>query len=168
MASAELFSKQEELGLRSEELILFSDSYTIDRTETPARAVRLLLGKHPRCPTYSGRSSLAPPQLPRHLTASTLPTGRKLATLSAGKGRNGQMPTFDVSDSEIEARLQTSWQNDRAKKRARKIEREELRARGLLGRDVKPDDLRLKYQAGMTLDDVKIELKSFLLSSDQS
>lgn len=82
------------------------------------------------------------------------------------KSKNAQ-PIFDISDSELEATLQASWQKDRLSKRERKREREELRAQGLLGKHAEPSDPRVKYQTGMTLDQIKEEMRSFLCGSDE-
>lgn len=81
------------------------------------------------------------------------------------KSKRGQ-PTFDISDSELEETLQAAWQKDRLSKREKKKEREELRAQGLLGKHADPTDPRVKYQTGMTLDQIKEEMRSFLCSSD--
>ncbi|KAK3375951.1 hypothetical protein B0T24DRAFT_648108 [Lasiosphaeria ovina] len=78
--------------------------------------------------------------------------------------RSKQPPVFNVSDSELETALKTAWQNDRERKKNRKLERENLRANGLLRKNSNPDDLRIKYHSGMKLDDIKTELVSFLLS----
>ncbi|KAK7745972.1 squalene synthetase-like protein [Cytospora paraplurivora] len=82
------------------------------------------------------------------------------------KNKSAQ-PIFDISDSELEATLQASWQKDRLSKRERKREREELRAQGLLGKHADPSDPRVKYQTGMTLDQIKEEMRSFLCGSDE-
>lgn len=83
----------------------------------------------------------------------------------ARKRRSKQPPNFNVSDSEIEAALQSAWRRDRERKKKRKMERDTLRAEGLLGKNVNPDDLRIKYPSAMTLDDMKAEMTSFLLST---
>ncbi|KAL1844137.1 hypothetical protein VTJ49DRAFT_4989 [Mycothermus thermophilus] len=84
----------------------------------------------------------------------------------ARKRKSKQPPNFNVSDPEIEAALRRAWQNDRERKKARKLEREALRAEGLLDKNVSPDDLNVKYRSGMKLDDIKAELCSFLLGED--
>ncbi|KAL2268169.1 hypothetical protein VTJ83DRAFT_3015 [Remersonia thermophila] len=84
----------------------------------------------------------------------------------ARKRKSKQPPNFNVSDPEIEAALRQAWQNDRERKKTRKLEREALRAEGLLDKNASPDDLSVKYRSGMKLDDIKAELCSFLLSED--
>jgi hypothetical protein len=59
-------------------------------------------------------------------------------------------------------KLEQAWENDRAKKKARKQQRAELRS--LLGRTESQPDLEAKYPGGMTMDDLKSEIKAFLLS----
>ncbi|KAI1087758.1 hypothetical protein F5B19DRAFT_474416 [Rostrohypoxylon terebratum] len=76
--------------------------------------------------------------------------------------------TLDLSDSELEEAMKTTWQKDRLKKAEKKKAREELRSRGLLGKKkANPDDLRVKYLGGMSLDDLANELETFLLSSQE-
>jgi len=82
--------------------------------------------------------------------------------------RRKQPPNFNVSDSELESALRKAWERDRERKKNRKMEREALRASGLLGKSVNPDDLRVKYQSGMKLDDIKAELLAFLLGSAET
>src|SRR4029077_17145753 len=76
------------------------------------------------------------------------------------KGR--RVPNFEQSDSELELKLEQAWENDRAKKKARKQQRAELRS--LLGRTESQPDLEAKSPGGMTMDDLKSEIKAFLLS----
>ncbi|KAE8375335.1 hypothetical protein BDV26DRAFT_268154 [Aspergillus bertholletiae] len=82
-----------------------------------------------------------------------------------GKHRN---PDLALSDSELELELENAWRNDREKKKLRKQKREELRSQGLLGRGAHDPDLRSKYTNGMGFDDLKVEIRIFLLSSKAS
>ncbi|KAL2751958.1 hypothetical protein ACRALDRAFT_2045180 [Sodiomyces alcalophilus JCM 7366] len=81
------------------------------------------------------------------------------------KQRKGNLPQFDVSDSELEAEMQATFKRDRLKKAERKRERQELRALGLLGRKADPQGLQAKYPQGMALDQIADELKTFLLGT---
>ena len=81
-------------------------------------------------------------------------------------GKKGR-PVFDVSDSEIEAKLNNAWQKDRYKRQEKRHAREVLRAAGLLDKNADPGDLRIKYPNGMTLDDIKTEMRTFLLGSQE-
>ncbi|KAM0362783.1 hypothetical protein ACHAP4_001531 [Fusarium culmorum] len=83
-----------------------------------------------------------------------------------GKGARAQI-NFNLSDSELEATLQTSWKNDRLKKSERKRQREEMRALGILGKKTNPDDLRIKYPDGMNMDQVGDEMRTFMISGDE-
>lgn len=167
-ALAMLLSKQEELGLGSDELILFSGSYTGNlarsRTKTDSPGSRKASKiSHMLKTKYTSATAVA-----EAFDTLDLAEWDKFPAPSASGHRTSQMPTFDVSDSELEAKMQAAWQNDRARKKGRKMEREELRARGLLDKSTNPDDMRVKYQVGMTLEDIKEELKVFLLSTDQT
>ncbi|QMW46157.1 hypothetical protein G4B11_009612 [Aspergillus flavus] len=82
-----------------------------------------------------------------------------------GKHRN---PDLVLSDSELELELENAWRNDREKKKGRKQKREELRTQGLLGRGAHDPDLRSKYTNGMGFNDLKMEIRIFLLSSRTS
>lgn len=71
------------------------------------------------------------------------------------------------SDSELEEAMNMAFKKDRLKKAEKKKQREALRAQGLLGRNVNPDDLRTKYQVGMSRDELVFELEQFLIGSDE-
>ncbi|RYP32696.1 hypothetical protein DL767_005098 [Monosporascus sp. MG133] len=74
---------------------------------------------------------------------------------------------FDVPDPELEEARNMTWQKDRLKKAEKKKAREALRSQGLLGKNANPDDLRVKYRGGMTIDDLANELESFLVGKRQ-
>lgn len=82
------------------------------------------------------------------------------------KGKGKMPPALDLmpSDSDMEFRLQEVWQSDRKKKKAKKKEREELRSQGLLGREPRDPDLKVKYSKGMNVEEVMTEIRAFLLS----
>ncbi|RGP60345.1 hypothetical protein FLONG3_10907 [Fusarium longipes] len=82
------------------------------------------------------------------------------------KGARAQI-NFNLSDSELEATLQTNWKSDRLKKSERKRQREEMRALGMLGKKANPDDLRIKYPDGMSMDQVGDEMRTFMISGDE-
>ncbi|KAK2812138.1 hypothetical protein FQN50_001495 [Emmonsiellopsis sp. PD_5] len=79
------------------------------------------------------------------------------------KGRR-QTQEFDLSDSDLAWELEQSWENDRKKKKAKKQEREELRAQGLLGTKPGKINMKAKYPEGLSFDDVKEEIRTFLAS----
>lgn len=81
-----------------------------------------------------------------------------------GKGGKAKLDlNLDNIDSDMERTLQAAWRSDRQKKADRKRERQEMRARGLLGKKANPEDTRVKYPAGMTTDQVADEFRSFLI-----
>lgn len=83
-----------------------------------------------------------------------------------GKGAKARLQV-EVSDSELEQTLQVAWKNDRFKKAERKRQREEMRALGQLGRNAKPEDLRLKYPQGISIDEVAGEMRVFLQGTNE-
>ncbi|RAL06297.1 putative R3H and G-patch domain protein [Aspergillus ibericus CBS 121593] len=89
---------------------------------------------------------------------------------SVKKRSKGKSRALDItlSDSELESELVNAWQNDRAKKKARKKQREELRSQGLLGRNRQDPVLKMKYANGIGFEDLKSEIRHFLLSSRNS
>ena len=78
---------------------------------------------------------------------------------------------FNVSDSDLEQSLQTSWSLDRKKKKAKKQEREELRAMGMLGNgNKKKKGAQSKNTSGgfgKVLAEVKMQLTDFLSMHNQ-
>lgn len=83
------------------------------------------------------------------------------------KSKGGrQPPEFVLSDSEIEWDLQQAWENDRTKKKAKKRAREELRAKGLLGKQSKMST-GVRFSDSMDTDDIKDKIRAFLLSSSE-
>lgn len=153
-AIARLLAKQEELGMGGDDLLLFTSSFA----QTGSRKAQ---GKRPAKATYCPASAT---QVADAFDNLDLADWSHL-TGQTRKRRSKQPPNFNVSDSEIEAALKTAWSRDRERKKNRKLEREALRAEGLLGKNANPDDLRVKYPSGMKLDDMKAELTAFLLSS---
>jgi len=164
---ASLLSKQEELGLGSDELVLFSaDSLAIQQR-----------------PTHRSRRSFNKVDLVRetkklrgHLSSASamadafdefdlMDWGRTSLQIK-GKGRN-KAPVFDISDSELEANLTTAWEKDRLRKKEKKEAREDLRANNLLGKHATLEDTRVRYVNGMDADQVKDEIRAFLLGDKE-
>jgi hypothetical protein len=167
---ARLLAKQEELGMGSNELLLLDDEADADEDEEiPLPATRfgpVMLASHKSRTKNRGAKR---PQ-------SEFPAATALADAYDGfdimdfdrpslkkkpKGRKGKL-AFDLSDSELEATLQTAYENDRIKKKERKQQREALRAEGLLGSKNGKANLKDKYHEGMGIGAVKLEIKSFL------
>ncbi|KAK2612232.1 squalene synthetase-like protein [Conoideocrella luteorostrata] len=78
-----------------------------------------------------------------------------------------QHMSFNNCDSDLERQLQMAWKSDRFRKKDRKQQREELRALEMLRKKTKPDDLRVKYPSGMTIEEVAEELRIFLQRNDE-
>ncbi|KAK3984042.1 hypothetical protein QBC44DRAFT_337726 [Cladorrhinum sp. PSN332] len=150
---ARLLSKQGELGMAGDDLLL-KDAYAFTRAGGNNKKSR-------RSNQQANASAVADAFDDLDLADWAVPVPRKR--------RSKQPPNFNVSDSEIEAKLKNAWSRDRERKKDRKMEREALRAQGLLGKNSasSPDDLRVKYPIGFKLDDFKTELALFLVGSDE-
>lgn len=174
---ARLLSKQEELGLGSDELVLFDGDEGEGSKGWDDRASSLPLSvwnqplvrqkkktKSRRIFPCEGSFADVLHQDPYNgfdVMDHDRPSLRKKP-----KGRRGQL-ALELSDSELENSIQRAWENDRSKKRSRKQEREELRAQGLLGKKGKID-MNAKYKEGMSWEDVKKEIGTFLVSSKET
>lgn len=162
---ARLLAKQEELGMGSDELDLFSAEVYGEVLQSGDRASR-------RGNSAKGKKNARGPIPSAGAVADVfddldLMDWNRHNPPRQPKKRRGQ-PNFDISDSDLEATLQATFQKDRLRKSERKKEREELRAQGLLGKHaLNPDDLRVKYPTGMTLDQIKEEMRAFLQGTDQ-
>lgn len=170
-ALARLLARQEELGLDDDEIMLLAGSAfggMSSRTKASSTRKENIKFKSARTAKTGGRGPI--------------PSAREVADAfddldlmdwgrhnppRKPKSKRGQ-PTFDISDSELEQTLQATWKADRLRKTEKKQQREELRAQGLLGKNVDPDDPRVKYQDGMTLDQIKEEMRTFLCGSDET
>jgi len=161
---ARLLSKQEEFGMGSETL-LFTDTWSGGRTGTTSSSSRKPGGQSKRQKATAGRVPSASAVADAFDDLDLMDWDRP-SLQNFGKGKRAK-PVFGVVDPDMEAHMQAAYANDREKKKQRKEEREGLRAKGLLGKHADPDDLRVKYLTGMTLDQIKVELRTFLLSGDQ-
>lgn len=83
-----------------------------------------------------------------------------------GKGK-GRAVVPDLSDEELQENLRSSWTKDREKKKARNIERAALRGEGLLGGGGGKRDLQVKYRQGITMEELQMEIKEFLMGNHQ-
>lgn len=161
---ARLLSKQEELGMGSDELLLVSDmvdptSYAGSSWKARAR------GKHLN-PKVRGHVPSASAVADAFDDLDLMDWERPSLQNQRNRGRRVQPPVFGASDSELESSFHAAWQKDRESKKSRKIHREELRAQGLLGKHADPDDPRLKYPNGLTSDDLRTAMRTFLLGSE--
>ena len=172
---ARLLSKQEELGLGSEDLRLFDGRGFNGGDEVEAQLDGMWDGVvNFQDRTTTKRKKRARPNFPS-ATALADALDRdpydgfdvmdhdRPSLCRKPKGRHRNLP-MELSDSEFELQIQMAWENDRSKKKKRKQEREELRAQGLAGKRGKPD-LKARYAEGMSIVELKGEIKDFLLSS---
>ena len=172
---ARLLSKQEELGLGSEDLILLDGRELVTDSQEELRPDGLWV----RPVTHLKPSKTKTTKQSRFKTPSTTTFADTLdqdpyngfdvmdqhrpSLRKRPKGRRGKH-SLELSDSELEQSLYAAWEKDRSKKKVRKQEREELRAQGLLGKKNKTD-LKVKYSQGISMAEVKKEIRDFLLSS---
>lgn len=175
-ALARLLAKQEELGIDEDELVITS-------AEVISYNNRFVATSKHRMADYRQESRTNQPWSPAKQGArSKIPSASAVADAfdemdlmdwgrhnppRKPKSKRGQ-PTFDLSDSELEAHLQATFKKDRLRKKERKLEREELRAAGLLGKHGNPDDLRVKYPTGISIDQIKEEMRTFLQGDDET
>ncbi|KAI9643462.1 squalene synthetase-like protein [Ciborinia camelliae] len=164
---ARLLSKQEELGMGGNEILLFDDDVNDEDDEIEAPVVDLgkfiLSGRRGR-KERQRRQGEFPPAVPLAdaYDGFDVMDFDRPSLKKKPKGRKGKLILDDISDSELEASMQSAWDNDRVKKKERKQEREVLRAQGLLtGKHGKPD-MKARYKEGMSINDVKEEIKEFL------
>ncbi|KAI1411483.1 hypothetical protein F5Y13DRAFT_165056 [Hypoxylon sp. FL1857] len=163
---ARMLAKQEELGLGSDDILLFDGEGSDDEWLTPTKAnlrrKRKGDSKKAKIVQKKGQYPSAT-QMADAFDELDLMDWHRPSLNNFKKGP----PTFDISDSELEEAMRSTWQKDRLKKAEKKKAREELRSQGLLGKNVNPDDLRVKYLGGMSLDDLANELEMFLLGSQE-
>lgn len=179
---ARLLAKQEELGMGSNEVMLFDDDFINDITNgdhTKAENVsstrkklgsvhhQKKRGKRSMGGAFQQASALANLLDQDHYSGFDIMDHDRPSLKIRPMGRQGAQP-FDVSDTDLELSLSSAWHKDRLKKQAKKHEREELRAQGLLGKkNRKKPDLQAKYLEGMTMDQIKDEIKGFISSTNE-
>ena len=169
---ARLLSKQEELGLGSNELLLFNGlDFEMVKKSKPSKILRD--GRHSVMALHE-RSTVSELQDLKHETEDRSLAGQygnfdimdfaRPSLQRKSKGRKGAAP--QVSDEELNNAIQISWNNDRAKKRLHNDARKEARSRGLLGKNGKADNPN-KPSTVLTASQLKIEIRLFLLSDQQ-
>lgn len=168
-AMARLLAKQDELGFDEDELVIASE-------ESARYNNRFVATSNSRIAEFRQRVE-APWKPVKKGARGMIPSASAVADVfdsmdlamdwerhnpaRKSKAKQGQ-PTFDLSDPEMEAHLQATFKKDRQRKTERKHEREQLRAAGLLGKHGNPEDLRIKYPTGITIDEIKEEMRTFL------
>ncbi|RDW67912.1 hypothetical protein BP6252_09308 [Coleophoma cylindrospora] len=134
---ARLLAKQEQLGMGSDELLLFDgeadaeddgDDFNASKSrftwskDKPSNKRAKVKGKKRPRGDFPVATALADAYDGFDIMDFDRPSLKKKP-----KGRKGKLILDDVSDSELEASMQMAWENDRVKKKERKQEREELR-----------------------------------------
>lgn len=174
---ARVLQRQEELGLGSDEVLLYAGDEVFDvpfsakpspcgHTSGSKRA-RQSRGRGNRETSFPSASALADALAMDPYGGFDIMDTERPSLRPKKKGRRGQMPP-ELEDPDLNEQLQSAWENDRAKKRLKKAEREELRQQGLLGRKGKSPNLKVKYQGGVTMEDVVEEIREFLIGDMQT
>ncbi|CAO2656199.1 Nn.00g050020.m01.CDS01 [Neocucurbitaria sp. VM-36] len=171
---ARVLQKQEQLGLGSDEVLLYAgDDFFTSPSGTKAtsfgrpnkkRQARVR-GSHEH--TFPSASAMADALAMDPYGGFDIMDTERPSLKPKKKGRRGQMPP-ELDDLDLNEQLQSAWAADRAKKRLKKAEREELRQQGLLGRKGKGPNLKVKYQGGLEMQDVVEEIREFLFGGMQS
>ncbi|KXJ90664.1 hypothetical protein Micbo1qcDRAFT_176425 [Microdochium bolleyi] len=172
---ARLLAKQEELGMGGDDIVLFDDADTdgndgdgwqIAPKQTPRRRKKKGASKQARIVQEKGQYPSASRMAEVFDDLDLMDWQRPSLNNFKPIGKR-QQPVFDVSDSDLEEAMAIAWKKDRAKKAEKKKAREELRSQGLLGKNVNPDDLRVKYRGGMSIDDMEVEFETFLMGTHE-
>ena len=170
---AQLLSKQEQLGLGSDQLLLFdgdlvsNDQQDLSIMQQINRNKGGLRSKNNQSLGRSlpGIQALTPDlSLEPYNSISNMEYNRSSLRTESKHRRTIAELTF--ANTDLDDHLQQAWNKDRAKKKARKQEREELRRLGLLGISNKTD-LRSVYHNGISSADIAEEVEHFLFSSSQ-
>jgi hypothetical protein len=170
---ARVLQKQEELGLGSDELVLYAadeyfggstraDDFSPMNDFVSFRTKGQNRGRRKREMAFPSASAMADAlDMDPYSGFDIMDTDRP-SLRPKKKGRRGQMPP-ELDDSDLNEQLQNAWEADRSKKRLKKAEREQLRQQGLLGRKGKASDLKVKYKDGIDMEDVVEEIREFMV-----
>lgn len=171
---ARRLAKQEELGIESSEVLLFDgqeemqeSSNNGELSEGELEQLRQMAQQYQFNPK-SSKSTFQSLDASVSFRLSDQYDGfdvmdRDRESIQPRRGKGRAIKNSGLLDTDIEQSLVEAWEKDRSKKKARKQERESLRAQGLLDRKG-GSDLRTKYPKGMGLHQVIDELRSFLQS----
>lgn len=165
---ARLLAKQEELGIDTEELVLLDDE-AINSANVRKEAARYARNSAKKARRSNGSfpsASLMADVLEQDpYDGFDIMDFNRPSLRSKNKGKKAQM-SVELSDSDLQEILESSWKNDREKKRARKAEREIVRMQGLLGKQSKGRaNLSDVYQEGLNIGDMEEVFRNFLDSS---
>ncbi|KAI2779309.1 hypothetical protein F4815DRAFT_189163 [Daldinia loculata] len=161
---ARMLAKQEELGISGDDVLLFDGEASDEWMTSQAAPRRKRKGDSKKAKMIQKQGQFpSATQMADAFDELDLMDWHRPSLNNFKKS----LPTFDLSDSELEEAMRLTHQRDRLKKAEKKRAREELRSQGLLGKNVNPNDLRIKYIGGMSLDDLANELEAFLLGSKE-
>ncbi len=176
---ARLLSKQEKLGLGSSELLLAdgddndedNEDENVDQSPSPRKGVSRNGRRSRRKKNQQRGDFLSPNTFVEELDADNyIPFDiMDLNRPSLGRFPNGhgsRLSALALEDKEMPNSMQSLWENDRAKKKMRKQKREELRAQGLLGKKSKLST-KVTSSSNISIDEIKSDIRNFLLSSTQ-
>lgn len=174
---ARAWQKQEELGIDEDELVLYAADAYFDASNASRpvnnrshnRRQQRAGGGRRTDRVFPSASALADAvEMDPYGGFDIMDTERPSLRLKK-KGRKGYMPPELLGDdSDLNEQLQSTWAADRAKKRLKKAEREELRKQGLLGRKGRAPDLSIKYKDGIIMEDIIEEIREFMASGMQT
>jgi hypothetical protein len=173
---ARVLQKQEELGLGSDEVLLYggdeffagsSSAKTSFRGYGRPSKNRQARVPGNRDPSFPSASAMVDALAMDPYAGFDIMDTERPSLKPKKKGRRGQMPP-ELEDADLNEQLQNSWAADRAKKRVKKAEREEQRQQGLLGRKGKSANVQVKYKGGFGMDDILEEVREFLLDDRQT
>lgn len=166
---AKLLSKQEELGLGSSDILLFDgDGFENVNHSTPLDERH----RHVSRSKYEKfrKACDEPPSIDALKSAIKIGryngfdiTDRSRSSLWKPYKGYRSIPALEPSDSDMENPIQAVWENDRAKKKAQKQEREKLRQLGLIGKKGKIA-IKPQFVNDVSIAKLKKEIKEFLNS----
>ena len=175
---ARRLAKQEELGLGSAEILLFDGNDGVPEAdgEDDEDLDIVFLREQARRYADSGRQKRGSKKA--HTTMPDVDVliddygdfdmmGTNEPSLQPRKKKKHGIMDFGVSDSELEGKMILAWEQDRSRKKAHKQHRESLRAQGLLGKNGNVDMIA-KYPGGMKMDQIREELRVFLVSDRET
>ncbi|ODH45680.1 hypothetical protein GX48_08235 [Paracoccidioides brasiliensis] len=170
---ARLLQTQGSFGLGTNDLLLYDENDAVDGFEKVTRSqfsytsVSKLTVRRNRAGHFPSASALAD-ALEEDPGIDVMAFDRTRLKNKLKGRRHAHQQDFGLSDSDMARELHLTWENDRNKKKTKRQEREEQRSRGLLGTGPGKVDLKAKYPHGMTLDNVKDEIRNFLASPYRS
>lgn len=179
---ARLYAKQQALGIMDDDLVLFdgiedidlSDSNFATKAPNSSRKRSLKRGKaHKKQskPTFFDPEDALAFEADNYGLFDPMDHDRPSLATGKAKGKGKKAPAFDLelSDSSLADNIRSSWENDRRAKKAKKAEREELRAQGLLGKKNNKNrpDLKARYTDGMSIQALETEFEAFLFQENQ-